>query len=148
MITGWVMSGSDVAGMIVCTPEPGMLNWIRFVVFGGGGFALESIMACRKVPVPAPGGGFTPPLSPVLVTVKVIAGVAVGVGVGVGVTSGESAEMSPAPVAAVCGPRGVLSHRFWPNTTSARKTPVRQSTKLIKRRRLKKADFEEEFFLI
>src|SRR5438445_11085807 len=65
MITGWSISGSDEASAIVCTPEPGMLNWIRFVVFGGGGLALESRIACRSEPAP---------LSLVLVTVKVIMG--------------------------------------------------------------------------
>lgn len=104
MITGWVMSGSDVAGMIVCTPEPGMLNWIRFVVFGGGGFALEALMACRKVHVTP---HTVPSVSAVEVTVKVMNGVAVGVGVGVGVTSGDwvSADWRPPLLA------GALSHR-------------------------------------
>jgi len=98
------MSGSDVAGMIVCTPEPGMLNWIRFVVFGGGGFALEALMACRKVHVTP---HTVPSVSAVEVTVKVMNGVAVGVGVGVGVTSGDwvSADWRPPLLA------GALSHR-------------------------------------
>src|SRR4029077_2319963 len=69
MTTGWSISGSVEASVIVCTPEPGMLNWIRFVMFGGGGFALESKMAWRSEPAP---------LSLVLVTVKVIAGAAPG----------------------------------------------------------------------
>ena len=122
---------------MVCTPEPAMLNWIKFVVFAGGGFAFESKIAWRNEPVS---------LSLVLVTVNVIAGV--DVGVGVGVTSGGSAEMIPAPVAAVCGPRGVLFQRFWPNTTIARKMPVKQQTRPIKARQLKKADWEVGFFLI
>src|ERR1700719_4721627 len=70
MITGWLISGSDEASAMVCTPEPGMLNWIRFVMFGGGGFAFESRIAWRSEPAS---------LSLVLVTVKVIAGLGAGV---------------------------------------------------------------------
>ena len=79
MKTGTVMLGKPEAGVMVCTPEPGMLNAMRFVVPAGGGFALESKIAWRNDP---------PPLSVVVVTVKVITGV--GVGVGASVTSGES----------------------------------------------------------
>src|SRR4029077_2737196 len=79
-----------------------MLNWIRFVVFGGGGAALEFRIAWRSEPVP---------VSLVLVTVKVIAGVGVGVGVGVAVgvapgasplsTGGEVERVVPWPAVAV-----------------------------------------------
>src|SRR5437016_3508086 len=69
MITGWSISGSDEASAIVCTPEPGMLNWIRFVVFGGGGFALDALMAWRSVHV---GPQVEPPVSAAEVTTKVI----------------------------------------------------------------------------
>ena len=50
-------------------PEPGMLNWIRFVAFGGGGFAFDALTACRNVHV---GSQVEPPVSAVEVTVKVI----------------------------------------------------------------------------
>ena len=56
------MSGSCVAGMMVCTPEPEMLNTIRFdVPGGGGGLAFESRIAWRNEPGP---------VSSVFVTVK------------------------------------------------------------------------------
>jgi hypothetical protein len=74
MVTGWVMVGRTVSGLMVCTPVPGMVNWIRLVVPAGGGFAFELRIAWRSEPAP---------LSLVLVTGKVINGVAVGVGVGV-----------------------------------------------------------------
>jgi hypothetical protein len=70
----------------------GMLNAIRFVVFSGGGFALDALTACRNVQ-PAP--HVDPPVSAVDVTVNVIAGVAVGVGVGV--TSGKFMTVSLTP---------------------------------------------------
>ena len=43
------------------------------VIVSGPAVALASTIAWRKVPVPAFGAGFTPPLSPVLVTAKVTA---------------------------------------------------------------------------
>src|ERR1700726_2021764 len=118
MTTGWSISGSAEASVIVCTPEPGMLNWIRFVMFGGGGFALESRIAWRSEPAP---------MSLVLVTVKVIAGV------GVGAASGDFITLNLAP-----GPfRWDLSHRLWPNPTTVRETPVKQHATPIKTCRLK-----------
>jgi hypothetical protein len=57
-----------------------MLNAIRFVVFGGGEFKFEALIACRSVHV-AP--HVVPSVSSADVTVNVINGVAVGVGVGV-----------------------------------------------------------------
>src|SRR5215813_4837972 len=56
------MSGSCVAGTMVCTPEPEMLNTIKFdVPGGGGGLAFESRIAWRNEPGP---------VSSVFVTVK------------------------------------------------------------------------------
>src|SRR5437588_11985823 len=117
MKTGTVMLGKPEAGVMVCTPEPGMLIAMRCVVPAGGGFALESKIAWRNDP---------PPLSVVLVTVKVIAGV------GVGVVSGDSVA-SPAPGP----PRCDFSHRFWPNPASAREAPVKQHATPIKTCRLR-----------
>src|SRR6266404_4795930 len=87
MTTAAVIVGRSVAGVIVCTPDPGMLNWIRLVVFVGGGFALDALIACRNVQV-AP--HVEPSVSAVDVTVKVVptGGVGVGVGVEVGVGVG------------------------------------------------------------
>src|SRR5437868_9208361 len=49
-----------------------MLNWIRSGLAAVPALAASaSTMACRSVPVPAPGAGLTPPLSLVLVTTKV-----------------------------------------------------------------------------
>src|ERR1700736_5866864 len=118
MTTGWSISGSVEASVIVCTPGPVMLNWIRFVMYGGGGFALESKMAWRSEPAP---------LSLVLVTVKVIAGS------GVGAASDDFITRSPTP-----GPFGCdFSHRFWPNPTIARETLAKQHATPIKTCRLK-----------
>src|SRR4029077_14083013 len=130
MITGWSISKAcGLVSMMVCTPEPGMLNWIRFVVFGGGGLLFESKMAWRSEPAPP---------SLVLVTVKVIAGL------GAGAASDDFITRSPAP-----GPFGCdFSHRFWPNPTTARETLVKQHATPIKTCRLKKADCVRGFFFI
>jgi hypothetical protein len=81
-----------------------MLNAIRLVVFGSGGFALDALMACRRVHV-AP--QTEPSVSAVEVTVNVINGVAVGVGVGVGVGVPEKvvAVLRPAPGVGAVGAR-------------------------------------------
>ncbi len=81
-----------------------MLNAIRLVVFGSGGFALDALMACRRVHV-AP--QTEPSVSAVEVTVNVINGVAVGVGVGVGVGVPEKvvAVLRPAPDVGAVGAR-------------------------------------------
>ena len=60
MVTGWVMVGSTVSGLIVWTPVPGMLNWMMF----GPVVPFELRMAWRSEPVP---------MSLVLVTVNVLA---------------------------------------------------------------------------
>src|SRR3954454_7285353 len=58
MITGSVISGrAAVAGLIVCTPEPGIAN----VMVSRPGLAFAFVIACRSDPIPA---------SFVLVTVK------------------------------------------------------------------------------
>src|SRR5262245_32704814 len=64
MVTGSVRGGSPPAGLMVCTPAPGMLK----VMVSASPLALASRIACRKEPAP---------LSLVFVTTKGAAGVIV-----------------------------------------------------------------------
>src|SRR5438128_4636880 len=50
----------------------GSVSGMLKAIMSRPGLLLASMIACRSVPVPAPGAGSTPPLSPVLVTVKVV----------------------------------------------------------------------------
>jgi hypothetical protein len=59
-----------------------------------------------------------------------------GAGVGVGVAPGESVIVWYVAIA------GRAADRFCPNTASAIKTPVRQNTNPIRKRRVKKAESE------
>jgi hypothetical protein len=65
--TGCVIVGKAEAGVMVWTTAPVMLNLIKLVVFAGGGFAFEPVIACRSEPAP---------LSAAVVTVKVLAAAA------------------------------------------------------------------------
>jgi hypothetical protein len=105
MITGWFMPlqkfpewdrqlVSATVQTCVVGSQPGsfdgMLNWIKFVVPAGGGFAFEELMACRSVHGPFGPGGHVSPVPLSTSAVEVTVNVMAGVGVGVGVTSGES----------------------------------------------------------
>ncbi len=68
MMTDCEMNGRSLSGVMVCTP----VEMEKSIVLVAGVSALESMIACRRVPVPAPTAGSTPPLSPVLVTVKMV----------------------------------------------------------------------------
>ena len=104
---------------------------MRFVVPMGGGFAFDALTACRNVQ-PAP--HVVPSVSAVDPTVNVMN--AGGAGVGVGVAPGESVIVWYVAIA------GRAADRFCPNTASAIKTPVRQNTNPIRKRRVKKAESE------
>src|SRR5262245_32627447 len=76
MVTGEVIAGRVAAGVMVQTfvvaLQFGSVSGILNAIVSRPGLLLPSTIACRSVPVPAPGAGSTPPLSPVLVTVKVV----------------------------------------------------------------------------
>lgn len=113
----------------------GMLKAIKFVVFSGGGLALDALTACRNVQ-PAP--HVDPSVSAVDITVNVIA----GVGVGVGVTSGGSGLLS----SEATSDRGAIL--FWPNPTSTKEMPVMRNTRARRMRGRRNADCEVGFFFM
>jgi hypothetical protein len=91
LLVGVIVQTSVVGSQVLFGSTGLMLNAIVFVVFGGGGFALDALMACRNVQV-AP--HVEPSVSAVDVTVKVVPTDGVGVGVGVEVAVGVGVNVA------------------------------------------------------